>query len=185
MSVAVTGVRLGVAQAGIKSGGKDDLLVIALAPGTQTAAVFTRNAFRAAPVVVAEQHLSANQGQPTHLIINTGNANAGTGEPGLAAANQCCDALAELTASAASAVLPFSTGVIGEPLPADQICAALPAALDALQEDQWERAASAILTTDARPKLRGVDVELGGQTCRVTGMAIAPALNVGCGSACG
>ena len=171
VSVAVSGIRLGVAQAGVKSADKDDLLVMALAPGTQTAAVFTRNVFRAAPVVLAEQHLRANQGHPTHLIINTGNANAGTGEPGLAAANQCCNALAELTASAASAVLPFSTGVIGEPLPADLICAALPAALEALQEDQWERAARAILTTDTRPKLRSVEVELDGQTCRVTGMA--------------
>ena len=171
MNTAVLGIRLGVAQAGIKSASKDDLLVLELAPGTRTAAMFTRNAFRAAPVAVAEHHLSVNQGQPTHFIINTGNANAGTGESGMTAAHLCCDALAELTSAVSSAVLPFSTGVIGEPLPAESICAALPAALDALDEDQWERAAQAILTTDTRPKLRGIEIELDGQTCSVTGIA--------------
>ena len=150
MSTAVAGVQLGVAQAGIKKANHDDLVVIALAPGTRTSALFTRNAFRAAPVQLAEAHLAAAQAQPRYLLINTGNANAGTGEAGFQSASECCDALARLTETDASAVLPFSTGVIGEPLSAEQITAALPAALDDLCDAGWERAAAAILTTDTR-----------------------------------
>ena len=162
MSTAVAGVELGVAQAGIKKADHDDLVVIALTPGTRTAALFTRNAFRAAPVHIAEAHLAAAEAQPRYLLINTGNANAGTGEAGIQAAGECCETLARLTETEAEQVLPFSTGVIGEQLSAEQISAALPAALDDLCDAGWERAAGAILTTDTRAKLRSVEVELDG-----------------------
>ena len=171
MSNAVAGVQLGVAQAGIKKANHDDLVVIALTPGTRTSALFTRNAFRAAPVQLAEAHLAAAEAQPRYLLINTGNANAGTGEAGIHSASECCEALARLTETDALAVLPFSTGVIGEPLSAEQISAALPAALDDLCDAGWERAAAAILTTDTRAKLRSVQVELDGQRCTITGIA--------------
>jgi glutamate N-acetyltransferase/amino-acid N-acetyltransferase len=171
MNTEVAGVKLGVAQAGIKKADHDDLVVIALAPGTRTSALFTKNAFRAAPVQLAETHLEAAETQPRYLLINTGNANAGTGESGIQSASQCCEALARLTETDAGVVLPFSTGVIGEPLSAEQIGAALPAALHDLRDAGWERAAGAILTTDTRAKLRSVAVELGGQCCTITGIA--------------
>ena len=171
MSAAVAGVQLGVAQAGIKKADHDDLVVIALAPGTRTSAVFTQNTFRAAPVQLAEAHLAAVEAQPRYLLINTGNANAGTGEAGIAAAADCCEALAQLTETDATQVLPFSTGVIGELLSAEQICAALPAALNDLTDEGWECAAGAILTTDTRAKLRSIEVELDGQRCAITGIA--------------
>ena len=171
MSAAVAGVQLGVAQAGIKKADHDDLVVIALAPGTRTSAVFTQNTFRAAPVQLAEAHLAAVEAQPRYLLINTGNANAGTGEAGIAAAADCCEALAQLTETDATQVLPFSTGVIGELLSAEQICTALPAALNDLTDEGWECAAVAILTTDTRAKLRSIEVELDGQRCAITGIA--------------
>ena len=171
MNTAVAGVQLGVAQAGIKKADHDDLVVIALAPGTRTSALFTKNAFRAAPVQLAETHLAAAETQPRYLLINTGNANAGTGETGIQSASQCCEALARLTETDAEVVLPFSTGVIGEPLSAEQISAALPAALHDLRDAGWERAAGAILTTDTRAKLRSTAVELGGQCWTITGIA--------------
>ena len=171
MNTAVAGVKLGVAQAGIKKADHDDLVVIALAPGTRTSALFTKNAFRAAPVQLAETHLAAADTQPRYLLINTGNANAGTGETGIQSASQCCEALARLTDTDARLVLPFSTGVIGEPLSAEQIGAALPAALHDLRDAGWERAAGAILTTDTRAKLRSAAVELDGQRCTITGIA--------------
>ena len=172
MTHAVAGVRLGVAQAGIKRFDHDDLVVVELASGTHTAAVFTGNAFRAAPVVVAEAHLAAAEAQPRYLLINTGNANAGTGAAGIRSASECCEALAQLTDTDAAQVLPFSTGVIGERLSAEQISAALPAALDDLCSSRgWERAAGAILTTDTRAKLRTVEIELTGQRCTLTGIA--------------
>ena len=171
MNTAVAGVQLGVAQAGIKKADHDDLVVIALAPGTRTSALFTKNAFRAAPVQLAETHLAAAETQPRYLLINTGNANAGTGETGIQSASECCEALARLTETDAGVVLPFSTGVIGEPLSAEQISAALPAALHDLRDAGWERAAGAILTTDTRAKLRSTAVELGGQCWTITGIA--------------
>ena len=171
MNTAVAGVQLGVAQAGIKKADHEDLVLIALAPGTRTAALFTRNAFRAAPVQIAEAHLAAAVAQPRYLLINTGNANAGTGEAGIQAASECCEALARLTETDASAVLPFSTGVIGEPLSAELINAALPNTLDDLCDTGWKRAAGAILTTDTRAKLRSVEIELDGQRCTITGIA--------------
>ena len=171
MNASVAGVQLGVAQAGIKRADHDDLVVIALAPGTRTSALFTRNAFRAAPVQLAEAHLVLAEALPRYLLINTGNANAGTGEAGMQLAGDCCAVLAQLTETDATAVLPFSTGVIGEPLSADLISAALPGALDNLCDTGWERAAGAILTTDTRAKLRSVEVELDGQCCTITGIA--------------
>ena len=171
MNASVAGVQLGIAQAGIKKVDRDDLVVIALAPGTRTAALFTRNAFRAAPVQIAEANLATVKAQPRYLMINTGNANAGTGEAGIHSASECCDKLARLTEIEATAVLPFSTGVIGEPLSAELISAALPGALDNLCDTGWERAAGAILTTDTRAKLRSVEVELDGQCCTITGIA--------------
>ena len=171
MNTAVAGVKLGVAQAGIKKVDHDDLVVIALAPGTRTSALFTKNAFRAAPVQLAETHLEVAETQPRYLLINTGNANAGTGETGIQSASQCCEALARLTDTDAGVVLPFSTGVIGEKLSAEQIGAALPAALHDLRDAGWERAAGAILTTDTRAKLRSAAVEIDGQCCTITGIA--------------
>lgn len=167
----VAGVRLGVARAGIKQQGLDDVVVIALAPGTQTAALFTQNDFRAAPVIVAGKHLALSEARPAYLVINTGNANAGTGGAGRAAALSCCESLAALTETSVENVLPFSTGVIGEPLPSDCIAAALPTAIDDLRQDNWQRASGAILTTDTKPKLHSLDVDLSGQSCRITGIA--------------
>jgi len=171
MGYAVLGVRLGVAQAGIKKAGEDDLLLIALSENAKTVAVFTQNAFCAAPVTVARKHLALSQAQPRYLLINTGNANAGTGEAGIESALACCTALGALANVADTTVLPFSTGVIGEPLPVKCIENAVPAAFNALQGDQWERAAGAILTTDTRPKLRTATLEINGHKCVITGIA--------------
>jgi glutamate N-acetyltransferase/amino-acid N-acetyltransferase len=133
--------------------------------------VFTQNAFRAAPVLIAAEHSRANQGDADWLLVNTGNANAGTGEHGKRVAIESCQAVADLTGSASDRVLPFSTGVIGEPLSAELITRALPLAVEDLCDNNWERAAAAILTTDTRAKLRSVSLDLGGQTCVITGMA--------------
>ncbi len=171
MKHAVAGMRLGVAQAGIKMADHDDVVLISLAPGSSTSAVFTQNAFRAAPVLIAAEHQHTNRGQAGWLLINTGNANAGTGEPGKSMAIQSCQAVADLTGSSIDSVLPFSTGVIGEPLSGELITQALPQALADLSDNNWERAAAAILTTDTRAKLRSVSIDLDGQTCVITGMA--------------
>lgn len=165
----VPGVRLGTACAGIKQAGRRDLVVLELATGSEVAAVFTRNAFCAAPVTVAKQHLA--QGTPAYLLINTGNANAGTGAAGIEAAQACCAALAAQTAGESTAVLPFSTGVIGEPLPVEKITRALPGVLEKLSEAGWEDAAWGILTTDTVPKLISRQCRLAGQIITVTGMA--------------
>ncbi|MDY6978770.1 MAG: bifunctional glutamate N-acetyltransferase/amino-acid acetyltransferase ArgJ, partial [Pseudomonadota bacterium] len=165
----VPGVRLGTACAGIKKPGRRDLVVMELAPHSHSAAVFTRNAFCAAPVTVAREHLQ--QAAPRYLLINTGNANAGTGATGLADARQCCAALAEQVGCQPNEVLPFSTGVIGEPLPVARITDGLPAACAALSEAGWGDAAHGILTTDTVPKLVSRRLELDGHTITVTGMA--------------
>src|SRR5262245_13545864 len=142
----VRGVRLGVAQAGIRKSGRRDLLVAALAEGTKVAGVFTQNRFCAAPVQVAKEHLAS--GTPTRaLVVNTGNANAGTGRAGVADARASCEAAARLLGCDPRAVLPFSTGVIMEPLPLDRIVAGLPACIADLREDNWARAAESIMTT--------------------------------------
>ena len=146
----VKGFKLGTTSAGIKTQGRKDLVVMELAQGSVVAGAFTQNAFCAAPVVVAKQHLSA--ATPRYLVTNTGNANAGTGEQGMADAQASCAALAQLQGVTADQVLPFSTGVIGEPLPIEKLLAALPAAVAALDENTWADAAEGILTTDTRPK---------------------------------
>ena len=171
MTHPVSGIRLGVAQAGVKTANRDDLVLINLSPDTCTAAVFTQNAFRAAPVVVAERHLRANAGRASWLMINTGNANAGNGMQGISSAESCCQAAAALTKAPVDQILPFSTGVIGETLPTDAIIAALPQAIGDLSETNWSRAASAILTTDTRPKLRSKQFEIEGRSCTITGMS--------------
>jgi glutamate N-acetyltransferase/amino-acid N-acetyltransferase len=146
----VAGFKLGTTSAGIKTPGRSDLVVMELQPGSAVAGVFTQNAFCAAPVVVAKQHLSS--ATPRYLVTNTGNANAGTGEQGMNDAQASCAVLAELQGVSPDQVLPFSTGVIGEPLAIDKLLAALPAAVAALNEDSWAQAAQGILTTDTRPK---------------------------------
>jgi len=132
----IDGIRLGVARAGIKSPDRDDLVVMEIAEGSETAAVFTRNAFRAAPVILAERLLANNR--PRYLLINTGNANAGTGQQGMADAESCCRALSDAGGAQPDQVLPFSTGVIGEPLPVERINSAIPEALSALTPSGWQ-----------------------------------------------
>ena len=171
----VRGISWATAAAGIKSGqaAADDVALLHAQPGSQLAAVFTRNAFCAAPVQVARQALSAESraDQPWLCLVNSGNANAGTGESGLRDARQCCDALASHFAVAADRVLPFSTGVIGEPLPAQKICQVLPALQSGLAADGWHAAAQAIMTTDTVPKHASVTVDVDGQTVTLTGIA--------------
>ncbi len=165
----VAGIRIGVTSAGIKKPGRRDTVLFELAEDTVCAAVFTRNAFCAAPVVVAREHLHSTAAR--WLLINTGNANAGTGAQGLSDARRCCAVLAEQCAARPEQVLPFSTGVIGEPLPMDRLLAALPAAQADLAADHWAQAAEAILTTDTVSKGESCQLELGGQTVTLTGIA--------------
>lgn len=145
----VPGFELGISSAGIKREGRKDVVVMRCAEGSSVAGVFTLNAFCAAPVILAKKNVV---GEVRYLLTNTGNANAGTGEPGLQAAARTCAKLAELTGVAPSAVLPFSTGVIGEPLPVEKIEGALAAALADLSVDNWAAAAAGIMTTDTQPK---------------------------------
>jgi len=165
----VEGVALGIAEAGIKKANRKDLLVMLLDAGTQVAGVFTRNRFCAAPVIVAKQHLA--QSFIRALVVNTGNANAGTGETGMQHAQATCAVLAELLGCAAQQVLPFSTGVIMEPLPVDRIVAGLPAAVANSKMDNWFAAAQAIMTTDIVPKAASRQVQIDGKTVTVTGIA--------------
>jgi len=163
----VRGVRLGVTEAGIRRSGRKDLLLIALAEGTKVAGVFTQNRFCAAPVQVAKEHLAS--GRPTRaLVVNTGNANAGTGTHGIAAARGSCEQAARLLGCDPREVLPFSTGVIMEPLPVDRLLAGLPACVADLGEDNWARASEAIMTTDTVPKARS---RRSGGGATVTGIA--------------
>ncbi|MBT3042292.1 MAG: bifunctional glutamate N-acetyltransferase/amino-acid acetyltransferase ArgJ [Candidatus Thiodiazotropha sp. (ex Codakia orbicularis)] len=166
---AIPGIRLGTAAAGIKYPDRDDMVVIEVAEGASCAAVFTRNAFCAAPVQLAKKHLALRP--PRYLLINSGNANAGTGDQGMQDAHACCRVLAETVACQPDQVLPFSTGVIGESLPVERIHDALPAAIDNLSTGSWETASRAILTTDTRPKLRSRHFEFEGVQVRLTGMA--------------
>ncbi len=153
--MVVNGIKLGTACAEIKQAERDDLALLELAAESNCAAVFTRNAFCAAPVTVAREHLAITN--PRYLLINSGNANAGTGKRGLEDARSCCEAVAKLTNCAVNEVLPFSTGVIGQTLPVEKIKAALPAAVAALDGDAWQQAAEAIMTTDTVPKLASVE----------------------------
>lgn len=164
----VPGFELGVASAGIKKLGRKDLVVMRCAHGSHLAGVFTQNAFCAAPVILAKERLGD---QVRYLLTNTGNANAGTGASGLQAAEQTCAHLASLAGVEPQAVLPFSTGVIGEPLPVEKIEAALPAALADLDEDNWAAAASGILTTDTLPKGISRQFEYQGELITVTGIS--------------
>ncbi|WP_374239508.1 bifunctional glutamate N-acetyltransferase/amino-acid acetyltransferase ArgJ [Zoogloea sp.] len=165
----VPGVRLGVAEAGIRKANRKDLTLIELAPGARVAGVFTQNRFCAAPVQVCKAHLPA--GGIRALVINTGVANAGTGEPGLAAARATCEAVAAQLGLDAAQVLPFSTGVILEPLPVDRLVAGLPAAKAALKADGWFDAAHGIMTTDTVPKASSRQVLVGGKTVTLTGIS--------------
>lgn len=165
----VPGVRLGTAAAGVKYRGRQDMLVLELAEGGTCAAVFTRNAFCAAPVRVARQHLQ--EAAPRYLLVNSGNANAGTGPQGIEDAQACCRGLAALGGCAPAQVLPFSTGVIGTNLPVARMLQAMPGALDALSEQGWPEAAGAIMTTDTRPKLVSRRVLLAGRPVTITGIA--------------
>ena len=164
----VAGFQLGTVSAGIKTEGRSDLVLIAMAEGTNVAGVFTQNRFCAAPVTVAKQHLQ--HGQPRYMLINTGNANAGTGEQGIADAQKCCSAVADSVNINADAVLPFSTGVIGEPLPVDRLCSAVPAVVEQLSEQGWQQAATGILTTDTRPKGASIQCEINGSKVTITGI---------------
>jgi glutamate N-acetyltransferase/amino-acid N-acetyltransferase len=166
---AVAGIRLSAQAARIRYEGRDDLVVMELAEGSHCAAVFTRNAFCAAPVIVARDHLT--QTSPRYLLINSGNANAGTGAAGLADARQSCEALAQRAGCDISQVLPFSTGVIGDRLPVERIESALDGALAGLSEDNWSAAAHAIMTTDTVAKGVSMSVPIGGKTVTLTGMA--------------
>jgi glutamate N-acetyltransferase/amino-acid N-acetyltransferase len=165
----VPGIRLAASAAGIRYRNRDDLVLVELAQGATCAATFTRNAFCAAPVTLARSHLAS--AAPRWWLINAGNANAGTGERGLADARASCKALAGVTGASAQEVLPFSTGVIGEHLPVERLVATLPVLLGSLDAAGWARAARAIMTTDTVPKLVSRRFEIAGRTATLTGMA--------------
>ena len=167
---AVPGVRIGVAEAGVRKAHRKDLTVFLLDEGTSVAGVFTQNRFCAAPVQVCREHLAAGQGIRA-MVVNTGNANAGTGADGLARARATCVALAGRLGLAPQQVLPFSTGVIREPLPVERIEAGLPAAIADAQPGHWARAAEGIMTTDTLPKAFSTQVVIGGATVRITGIS--------------
>ena len=166
----VPGVRMGVAMAGVRKPNRRDLVVFELASGSAVAGVFTSNRFCAAPVQVCQQQLAAGAAIRA-LLINTGNANAGTGADGLARARRSCAALAALMGLQPQQVLPFSTGVIMETLPVERIEAGLPAALAALRSDGWAEAAQGIMTTDTLPKAASRQLTIGGRTVTVTGIS--------------
>ncbi|MCS6765443.1 MAG: bifunctional glutamate N-acetyltransferase/amino-acid acetyltransferase ArgJ [Candidatus Protistobacter heckmanni] len=169
----VPGVLLGEAAGGIKKGstvGRKDVLVVQIAEGASVAGVFTQNRFCAAPVTVCREHLALGQGIRA-LVVNTGNANAGTGEPGLAHARQTCEALAAKLGLKPSQILPFSTGVILEPLPVERLTGALPVAIAQGAADRWYQAAEAIMTTDIQPKAASRTVQIAGQTITLTGIS--------------
>ena len=166
----VPGVEIGVAMAGVRKAGRKDLVVFTLAEGSQVAGVFTQNRFCAAPVQVCREHLAAGQGIRA-LVINTGNANAGTGDDGLVRARTTCIAAAQALALAPEQVLPFSTGVIMETLPVERIVAGLPAALADRQPGHWLRAAEGIMTTDTLPKAASRQVTIAGHRVTVSGIA--------------
>ncbi len=166
----VKGVQLGFAEAGIKKPNRKDVLVIKLAEGSHVAGVFTKNRFCAAPVVLCKQFLAERSGIRA-LLVNTGNANAGTGEDGLKRAQQSCDALAALLKVQPNQVLPFSTGVILEPLPVDKVIAGLPSAIANLKEENWLNAAEAIMTTDIVAKGTSRQIQLCGKAITITGIS--------------
>ncbi len=164
----VAGIRLAAVAAGIRYRDRNDLVIMELAEGSRSAAVFTRNAFCAAPVIVAREHLAKQA--PRYLLINSGNANAGTGATGLADARHSCAALGQLAGCEAQQVLPFSTGVIGQKLALEALESALPAALQGLSAQGWRDAAGAIMTTDTVAKGVSSQVDIDGQTITLTGI---------------
>ncbi|WP_454676098.1 bifunctional glutamate N-acetyltransferase/amino-acid acetyltransferase ArgJ [Achromobacter marplatensis] len=166
----VAGIEIGVTEAGIRKANRRDLTVFRLAEGTSVAGVFTRNRFCAAPVQVCQAHLAAG-GPISALVINTGNANAGTGEEGLKKANDTCAALGKLLGVPATEILPFSTGVILESLPLDRLVAGLPGAIADLAADHWSSAAHGIMTTDTLPKISSAKVQIDGKTVTFTGIS--------------
>lgn len=165
----VAGIRLGVACAGIKKENHQDLVLIEIVENSQTAAVFTQNAFCAAPVVISKKHLS--QSSPRYLLINTGNANAGTGDKGITDALSCCEMVAETTSVLTSQVLPFSTGVIGEYLPVNKFSKAIKSAYVSLSDSNWENAAKGILTTDTVVKAFTRTIEIKNKSITISGIA--------------
>jgi glutamate N-acetyltransferase/amino-acid N-acetyltransferase len=166
----IAGVKIGIAEAGVRKANRKDLTVFLLDQGSAVAGVFTQNRFCAAPVQVCREHLGANHGIRA-LVINTGNANAGTGAPGLVDARATCIALARQLSVSPEQILPFSTGVIMEPLPVDRIVAGLPAALADAQADHWLKAAEGIMTTDTVPKAASRQAQVGGKTVSMTGIS--------------
>lgn len=170
----VNGLRLGHAEAGIKRPGRKDVLVIELPAGSSVAGVFTKNRFCAAPVQICREHLAATKEaglEVRALVVNTGNANAGTGEPGYQNAIKTCDELAKLMGLKREQVLPFSTGVILEPLPVEKVVAAMPQAISRLEADNWFNAAESIMTTDTQPKATSKQIQINGQTITLTGIS--------------
>jgi glutamate N-acetyltransferase/amino-acid N-acetyltransferase len=166
----VPGLTIGVTEAGVRKANRKDLTVFLLDEGAAVGGVFTQNRYCAAPVQVCREHLAL--GRPIRaMVVNTGNANAGTGQPGLAAARATCEALAGHLGVAPNQVLPFSTGVIMEPLPVERIVAGLPAALADARPDHWLKAAEGIMTTDTVPKAASRQVRIGGQMVTITGIA--------------
>ena len=168
MMPPISGVQLGTTNAGIKQTVRDDLLVFQFSETAICAAVFTQNAFCAAPVHIAKAHLAHF---PRWLLINSGNANAGTGERGMIDARQTCQDLAQITGGQMQQVLPFSTGVIGQPLPVEKITSALPHALANLDENNWAQAANAIMTTDTFPKGVSKVITLNGESVTINGIS--------------
>lgn len=168
----VAGVTLGWAEAGIRKSNRKDLLVVSIEEGAAVAGVFTQNRFCAAPVIVSREHLAAaREAGIRALVVNTGNANAGTGEPGMAHARRTCEEAARLLGVAANQVLPFSTGVILEPLPIERLLAGLPAAIERRAARQWYEAAQSIMTTDTLPKAASRQVQIDGHTVTFTGVS--------------
>jgi glutamate N-acetyltransferase/amino-acid N-acetyltransferase len=166
----IAGVRIGVTEAGVRKAGRKDLSVVLIDAGASVAGVFTTNRFCAAPVQICREHLASGKGVRA-MLINTGNANAGTGADGLLRARSTCFALAQKLGVEATQVLPFSTGVIMEPLPSDRIEAGLAAAIADVKPGNWMRAAEGIMTTDTIPKACGVQVMIGGKTVHITGIS--------------
>ena len=167
----VAGIRIGVTEAGVRKANRKDVTVFLLDEGSLVAGVFTKNRFCAAPVQICREHLASHSQSIRAIVINTGNANAGTGADGLARAHATCDALAGLLKIDAQQVLPFSTGVIMEPLPVDRITAGLPAAIADAQPDHWAKAAEGIMTTDTLPKAFSASATVAGKTVQVTGIS--------------
>jgi glutamate N-acetyltransferase/amino-acid N-acetyltransferase len=166
----ISGLKLGIAEAGIKRANRKDILVIRLVPGSSVSGVFTQNRFCAAPVQLCRAHL-LDRNPIEALIINTGNANAGTGDEGLRRAQQTCDALASALDISPEQILPFSTGVILEPLPVEKIITAIPKAISALKEDDWYSAAEAIMTTDTQPKAASLTIQTSAGPIVMTGIS--------------